>query len=321
MLAEEKHNKELYAIKVLKKRFIIDNDEVESTRSEKRVFQAANRERHPFLVGLHSCFQTETRIYFVMEYVSGGDLMLHIQREQFSQRRAMFYACEVLLALEYFHKQGIIYRDLKLDNILLTLDGHIKIADYGLCKENMWYTNTTSTFCGTPEFMSPEILLEQRYTRAVDWWAFGVLIYEMLLGQSPFRGEDEDEIFDAILEDEILYPINMTRDSVSICQKLLDRNPERRLGAGKGDAEEIKRHPFFKGVNWDDMLAKRVPPPFFPSINGRTDISNFDEEFTREVPVLTPVHTNLNMGEQEEFRAFSYVAEWVVQGDQPPQKW
>lgn len=262
MLAEEKRTAQLYAIKVLKKEFIIENDEVESyvselaapareshscvrahsTKSEKRVFLAAARERHPFLLGLHSCFQTETRIYFVMEYVSGGDLMLHIQREQFTPRRAKFYAAEVLLALEYFHKNGIVYRcvrtsrlcaltirdllesppfsDLKLDNILLTLDGHIKIADYGLCKEDMWFGKTTSTFCGTPEFMAPEIILEQRYGRAVDWWAFGVLIYEMLLGQSPFRGDDEDEIFDAILEDEPLFPIHMPKDSVSILTRV-----------------------------------------------------------------------------------------------------
>jgi serine/threonine protein kinase len=192
-----------------------------------------------------------------MEYVSGGDLMLHIQRKQFSLRQAKFYASEVLLALEYFHANGIIYRcvllsklgmstqdllgrsDLKLDNILLTLDGHVKVADYGLCKEEMWHGSTTGTFCGTPEFMAPEvcapqsgtpkfyelnsgfkILLEQRYGRAVDWWAFGVLTYEMLLGQSPFRGDDEDEIFDAILEDEPLYPITMPRDAVSILQKV-----------------------------------------------------------------------------------------------------
>lgn len=270
-----------------------------------------------------------------MEYVSGGDLMWHIQREPFSERRAKFYACEVLLALEYFHSQGIIYRDLKLDNIMLGLDGHIKVADYGLCKENMWQDNTTGTFCGTPEFMAPEILLEQKYGRAVDWWAFGVLVYEMLLGQSPFRGEDEDEIFDAILEDEILYPVNMSRDSVSICQRvsffifylydlfvlfffindyfmqLLTRDPKKRLGAGPSDAAEIKEHPFFLGVNWDDMLAKRVPPPFCPSISGPLDTSNFDEEFTRERPALTPINSVLNRVEQQEFQNFSYVADWT----------
>ncbi|KAI8350326.1 hypothetical protein EDC96DRAFT_577796 [Choanephora cucurbitarum] len=311
MLAEEKYDKKLYAIKILKKRFIIDNDEIESVRSEKRVFQAANRERHPFLINLHSTFQTETRVYFVMEYVNGGDLMWHIQRGQFSERRAKFYACEVLLALEYFHSQNIIYRDLKLDNIMLGLDGHIKMADYGLCKENMGYGKTTGTFCGTPEFMAPEILREQNYGRGVDWWAYGVLIYEMLLGQSPFRGEDEDEIFDAILEDDILYPINMSSDSISICQQLLQREPTQRLGAGPDDAVPIKAHPFFRGVNWEDMLAKRVPPPFYPTISGRLDTSNFDEEFTNEVPALTPMDSNLNRIEQQEFTNFSYVAEWV----------
>ncbi|CAL1713348.1 unnamed protein product [Somion occarium] len=293
MLAEEKKSNNLYAIKVLKKEFIIDNDEVESTRSEKRVFLAAARERHPFLLGLHSCFQTETRVYFVMEYVSGGDLMLHIQRRQFSLRQAKFYASEVLLALEYFHANGIIYRDLKLDNILLTLDGHVKVADYGLCKEEMWFASTTSTFCGTPEFMAPEILLEQRY------------------GQSPFRGDDEDEIFDAILEDEPLYPITMPRDAVSILQKLLTRDPARRLGSGKSDAEEIKRHPFFKDVSFDDVLNKRIPPPYFPTVNGSADTSNFDEEFTKEQPTLTPVHGQLSSRDQAEFNGFSWVATWA----------
>ncbi|KAI8072635.1 kinase-like domain-containing protein [Gongronella butleri] len=311
MLAEDRHDKNLYAVKVLKKRFIIDNDEIESLRSEKRIFQAANGERHPFLIGLHSCFQTESRVYFVMEYVNGGDLMWHIQREPFSERRAKFYACEVLLALEYFHSLGIIYRDLKLDNIMLGIDGHIKLADYGLCKENMFYGNSTGTFCGTPEFMAPEILLEQRYGYAVDWWAFGVLIYEMLLGQSPFRGEDEDEIFDAILEDEILYPINMSRHSVSICQRLLTRDLSQRLGAGPNDAADVRSHPFFQGVSWDDMLAKRVPPPFFPTVSGRLDTSNFDEEFTTERPALTPIPEGLNRAEQQEFLQFSYVAEWA----------
>ncbi|KAI2624333.1 hypothetical protein GGR54DRAFT_570887 [Hypoxylon sp. NC1633] len=289
MLAETKKTRRLYAIKVLKKEFIIENDEVESIRSEKRVFLIANRERHPFLTNLHACFQTETRVYFVEEYISGGDLMLHIQRGQFGTKRAQFYAAEVCLALKYFHENGVIYRDLKLDNILLTLDGHIKIADYGLCKEDMWYGSTTSTFCGTPEFMAPEILLDKKYGRAVDWWAFGVLIYQMLLQQSPFRGEDEDEIYDAILADEPLYPIHMPRESVSILQKLLTRDPDQRLGSGPTDAQEVMSQPFFRNIVWDDIYHKRVTPPFLPSIKNATDTSNFDSEFTSVTPVLTPV--------------------------------
>ena len=293
MLAETKSTKQLYAIKVLKKEFIIENDEVESTKSERDVLIIANRARHPFLLNLHACFQTETRVYFVMEYVSGGDLMWHIQRGQFGTKRAQFYAAEVCLALKYFHENGVVYRDLKLDNILLTLDGHLKIADYGLCKKDMYYGSTTSTFCGTPEFMAPEILLDKKYGRAVDWWAFGVLIYQMLLQQSPFRGEDEDEIYDAILADEPLYPIHMPRDSVSILQKLLTREPDQRLGSGPTDAQEVMTHAFFRNVNWDDIQNKRVPAPFLPQIKNATDTSNFDQEFTSVTPVLTPVHSGM----------------------------
>lgn len=311
MLAETKRTQKLYAIKVLKKEFIIENDEVESIRSEKRVFLIANREHHPFLTNLHACFQTETRVYFVMEYIRGGDLMLHIQRGQFGTRRAQFYASEVCLALKYFHENGVIYRDLKLDNILLTLDGHIKIADYGLCKEDMWYGSTTGTFCGTPEFMAPEILLDKKYGRAVDWWAFGVLIYQMLLQQSPFRGEDEDEIYDAILGDEPLYPIHMPRDSVSILQKLLTRDPDQRLGSGPTDAQEVMSQPFFRNINWDDIYHKRVQPPFLPTIKSETDTSNFDSEFTSVTPVLTPVQSVLSQAMQEEFRGFSYTSDFV----------
>ncbi|KAF4592604.1 protein kinase c [Ophiocordyceps camponoti-floridani] len=310
MLAETKRSRKLYAIKVLKKEFIIENDEVESIKSEKRVFLIANKERHPFLTNLHACFQTETRVYFVMEYVSGGDLMLHIQRGQFGTKRAQFYAAEVCLALKYFHENGVIYRDLKLDNIMLTLDGHIKVADYGLCKEDMWYGSTTSTFCGTPEFMAPEILLDKKYGRAVDWWAFGVLIYQMLLQQSPFRGEDEDEIYDAILADEPLYPIHMPRDSVSILQKLLTREPDQRLGSGPTDAQEVMSQPFFRNINWDEIYHKRVQPPFKPSIKNATDTSNFDSEFTSVTPVLTPVQSVLSQAMQEEFRGFSYTADF-----------
>ncbi|KAJ2157590.1 Serine/threonine kinase [Coemansia sp. RSA 552] len=312
MLSEEKKSSKLYAIKVLKKEFIVENDEFDSTRSEKRVLLIANKEQHPFLIGLHSCFQSPNHIFFVMEYISGGDLMMHVQKlGSFGERRAKFFACEILLGLAYFHKAGIIYRDLKLDNIMLDNEGHVKIADYGLCKENMGYGQTTITFCGTPEFMAPEIVLEQRYGRAVDWWAFGVLIYEMILGTSPFHGEDENEIFDSILEDEILYPVRMSRDSVFICQALLEKDPSKRLGSGPKDAEDIMKHSFFAGVNWDDVLNKKIAPPYVPDIRGRFDVSNFDPEFTNERPGLTPTNTIIDKHDQKEFSDFDYVSPWA----------
>lgn len=306
MLAESKHTGNLYAVKVLKKNFIVENREVESTRSEKRVFLIANRERHPFLINLFACFQTENRIYFVMDYVSGGDLMFHIQQKMFTARRAQFYAAEVLLALKHFHENGVIYRDLKLDNILLSLDGHIKLADYGLCKENMDYGSTTGTFCGTPDFIAPEILLDQKYGRSVDWWALGVLMYQMLLGKSPFHGNDEDEVYDAILSDEPLYPIHMPRDSVSILQQLLTRDPSKRLGSGIKDAEEIMSHPYFANISFEDLLNLRVEPPYKPELDSPTDVRYFERDFTSEMPALTPMNSTVTPEMQEEFRGFSY---------------
>ncbi|KAJ3118144.1 Serine/threonine kinase [Phlyctochytrium bullatum] len=312
MLAEEKSTGKHYAIKALKKEFIIKNDDVKSAKLERRIFQAASAAQHPFMVNLHSCFQTPERVYFVMEYVSGGDLMCHIQeKKRFSQNRAKFYACEVLLAIEYFHKNNIIYRDLKLDNILMSPDGHLKVADYGICKENMPYGATTRTYCGTPDYMAPEILAENKYGRAVDWWSFGVLIYVMLVGRYPFPGGDERDILDLIMSDAIEYPSNMPKDTLSLLQQLLNKDPARRLGGGKLDAEEVKRHPYFAGVDWNAFMQKRVPPPWKPTITSATDVSNFDAEFTKEPAVLTPIQATLNNAQQKEFEDFDYVADWA----------
>lgn len=312
MLAESRHTQNLCAIKVLKKDFIVENDEAESVKSEKRVFLTANKEKHPFLLNLHCCFQTENRIYFVMEYISGGDLMWHIQKSRFLARRAKFYACEVLLGLKYFHDNDIVYRDLKLDNILLTTQGHIKIGDYGLCKENMGFNKTTGTFCGTPEFMAPEIIAGKQYDRSVDWWALGVLLFQMLLCQSPFKGEDEDEIFNAIEHDDVKYPISMPRQTVLVLQALLTKDPTQRLGASERDALEIMEHPYFADVNFDDILACRVQAPYLPEISSEHDYSNFDLEFTLETPRLTPVDTVLTSEMQEQFRGFSHILEYAT---------
>ncbi|CAK7895880.1 protein kinase C-like 1 [[Candida] anglica] len=308
MLAESRHTSKLCAIKVLKKDFIVENDEADSVKSEKRVFLTANKEMHPFLLNLHCCFQTENRIYFVMEYISGGDLMWHIQKSRFSAKRAKFYACEVLLALKYFHDNGIVYRDLKLDNILLTTTGHIKIADYGLCKEEMWYGKTTGTFCGTPEFMAPEIIAGKQYDRSVDWWAFGVLLFQMLLCQSPFKGDDEDEIFNAIEHDDVRYPISMPRQTVLVLQALLTKDPAHRLGSGERDAKEIMEHSYFSDVDFNEVFNCQIQAPYIPEITSEHDYSNFDNEFTSETPRLTPVEIKLTSEMQEQFRGFSHIS-------------
>ncbi|KAJ3401844.1 hypothetical protein CcCBS67573_g05506 [Chytriomyces confervae] len=312
MLIEEKSTKQLFAMKALKKEFIIQSDDVASAKLEKRIFQKATQSQHPFLVNLHSCFQTDTRLYFVMEYVSGGDLMCHIQeKKRFSQVRAKFYACEVLLALDFFHKNNIVYRDLKLDNIVMCPDGHVKVIDYGICKENMPYGMVTRTYCGTPDYMAPEILSQQKYGRAVDWWSYGVLIYVMLVGRYPFHGDDESDILEAILSDTIDYPSNMPKETLNLIQGLLNKDPKRRLGGGRLDAEEVKRHPYFAGVDWDAFMERSVGPPWKPIIKNEKDVSNFDSEFTKEKPVLTPIASVLSSVHQAEFKDFDFVAEWA----------
>uniref|UniRef100_A0A8C1UVN0 protein kinase C n=1 Tax=Cyprinus carpio TaxID=7962 RepID=A0A8C1UVN0_CYPCA len=311
LLAEFKGTGKLYAIKALKKGDVVTRDEVDSLMCEKRIFETINVSRHPFLVNLYGCFQTLDHVCFVMEYSPGGDLMTHIHNSIFSERQARFYSACVLLGLEFLHQNRIVYRDLKLDNLLMDSDGFVRIADFGLCKEGMGHGDRTSTFCGTPEFLAPEVLTDSMYTRAVDWWGLGVLIYEMLVGESPFPGDDEEEVFDSIVNDEVRYPRFMSPESVSIIQKLLQKNPEKRLGAGEQDANEVKRHRFFQGIEWEALLAKRVKPPFLPSIKAPADVSNFDEEFTRLKPVLTPPQTPFFLtAEQQEFFADFDFSDW-----------
>ncbi|XP_063148597.1 serine/threonine-protein kinase N1 isoform X1 [Candoia aspera] len=310
LLSELHQTKELFAIKALKKGDIVARDEVESLMCEKRIFEIVTQARHPFLVNLFACFQTPQHVCFVMEYTAGGDLMMHIHTDVFSEPRATFYAACVVLGLQFLHDHKIVYRDLKLDNLLLDTEGFVKIADFGLCKEGMGYADRTSTFCGTPEFLAPEVLTDTSYTRAVDWWGLGVLIYEMLVGESPFPGDDEEEVFDSIVNDEVRYPRFLSTEAIGIMRRLLRRNPERRLGSSERDAEDVKKHPFFRSIEWEALLARKIKPPFVPVIKGREDISNFDEEFTTEAAVLTPPRESrpLTQKEQDAFKDFDYVS-------------
>uniref|UniRef100_A0AAR2L6M5 protein kinase C n=1 Tax=Pygocentrus nattereri TaxID=42514 RepID=A0AAR2L6M5_PYGNA len=311
LLAEYKKSGTMYAIKALKKGDIVARDEVESLMCEKRIFEIVNSSQHPFLVNLFACFQTPEHVCFVMEYTAGGDLMMHIHADVFTEPRAVFYAACVVLGLQFLHDHKIVYRDLKLDNLLLDTDGYVKIADFGLCKEGMGYGDRTSTFCGTPEFLAPEVLTDTSYTRAVDWWGLGVLIYEMLVGESPFPGDDEEEVFDSIVNDEVRYPRFLSSEAIAIMRRLLRRNPERRLGSGEKDAEEVKKQPFFRNMDWEALLLRKLPPPFVPSIGDKEDVSNFDEEFTTEVPSLTPPREPrvLSRKDQDSFRDFDYVSD------------
>ncbi|XP_023850194.2 protein kinase C eta type [Salvelinus sp. IW2-2015] len=215
MLARLNSGERVFAVKVLKKDIILQDDDVECTMTEKRVLSLASC--HPYLTQLYCCFQTPDRLFFVMEFVNGGDLMFHIQKSRkFEECRARFYTAEITSALMFLHSKGIVYRDLKLDNVLLDKDGHCKLADFGMCKEGMFEGVATGTFCGTPDYIAPEILQEMLYGPSVDWWSLGVLLYEMLSGHAPFEAENEDDLFESILNEEISYASWLSAEAVNI---------------------------------------------------------------------------------------------------------
>uniref|UniRef100_A0A3Q2P2G8 Protein kinase C n=1 Tax=Fundulus heteroclitus TaxID=8078 RepID=A0A3Q2P2G8_FUNHE len=303
LLAELKGRGEYFAIKALKKDVVLMDDDVECTMVEKRVLALAWE--NPFLTHLYCTFQTKEHLFFVMEYLNGGDLMFHIQEKgRFELNRATFYSAEIVCGLQFLHSKGIIYRDLKLDNVMLDHDGHIKIADFGMCKENVFGENRATTFCGTPDYIAPEILLGQKYTFSVDWWSFGVLLYEMLIGQSPFHGDDEDELFESIRMDTPHYPRWINKEAKDLLEQLFDRDPTHRLGV----VGNIRLHPFFKTINWQSLERREVDPPFKPKVKAPNDCSNFDREFLNEKARLSHSDKNfIDSMDPSAFAGFSFI--------------
>ncbi|KAJ7307979.1 hypothetical protein JRQ81_008478 [Phrynocephalus forsythii] len=310
LLARHKATGKLFAIKALKKHEILSRDDVDSLNCEKHIFEVVNSSGHPFLVHLFACFQTPSHVCFVMEYAPGGDLMMRISIANFPEPMTRFYAACVALGIQFLHEKKIIYRDLKMDNLLLDAEGFVKIGDFGLCKEGIGFGDRTSTFCGTPEFLAPEVLTDPSYTRAVDWWGLGVLIFEMLVGESPFPGDNEEEVFDCIITEDVRYPRFLSGLATSLLCKLLQKCPERRLGAGIDDAEEIKTHPFFKEIDWGALLARRSRPLFVPPLREATDVGNFDKAFTSQEAILTPPDylPPLTLKDQAKFQDFDFVS-------------
>ncbi|CAF0931233.1 unnamed protein product [Brachionus calyciflorus] len=310
-MAKHKLENKTYAIKVLNKEAILKRNEVKHIMAERNVL--INNLQHPFLVGLHYSFQSADKLYLVLDHVNGGELFFHLSKDRtFKEYRVKFYSAEIAHAIGYMHSKNIIYRDLKPENILIDSEGHIKLTDFGLCKEDIKADTTTSTFCGTPEYLAPEILLKKPYTRAVDWWCLGCVIYEMLYGLPPFYSRNTKEMYENILNEQVrINPeIPVSDFAKKIIYELLKKKQFERLGSSEADFEEVQDHQFFSDIDWTALIEKRLQVPWIPGVVSETDLRHIDPQFTREQVPESVGRSMINgndLSNNSAFSGFTYV--------------
>uniref|UniRef100_A0A674D2C0 Ribosomal protein S6 kinase n=1 Tax=Salmo trutta TaxID=8032 RepID=A0A674D2C0_SALTR len=319
----------IFAMKVLKKAMIVRNaKDTAHTKAERNILEEV---KHPFIVDLIYAFQTGGKLYLILDYtkqpihqkINNSPFFPHssccprvcvyIQCKCGFFLICSFYLAEISMALGHLHQKGIIYRDLKPENIMLNNQGHVKLTDFGLCKESIHGGTVTHTFCGTIEYMAPEILMRSGHNRAVDWWSLGALMYDMLTGAPPFTGENRKKTIDKILKCKLNLPPYLTQEARDLLKRLLKRNASSRLGAGAGDATEVQAHPFFRHINWEELLARKVEPPFKPFLQSAEDVSQFDSKFTSQTPVDSPDDSTLSESANQAFLGFTYVAPSVLE--------
>lgn len=272
-LVRSQHNSRSYAIKVLTKERVVKMKQVEHTNSEREMLE---RVRHPFLVNLWGTFKDSKNLYMVMDFVAGGELFSLLRKSQrFPDPVAKFFAAEVALALDYLHSLDIIYRDLKPENILLAADGHVKITDFGFAKH---VPDITWTLCGTPDYLAPEIVQSRGYNKSVDWYALGVLMFEMLAGYPPFFTEDSNpmRLYEKIIAGRIRYPAYFAPEAKDLLKSLLTPDITKRFGNLANGSRDIFGHVWFQEVDWERLYRKEIPAPYVPKVEGDWDASNFD---------------------------------------------
>jgi serine/threonine protein kinase len=314
MQVRKKDSGMIYAMKILRKDAIIARNQVRNAKAERAILQKMD---HPFLVGLKFAFQTDDKLYLVLDYVNGGELFFHLQKERrFAEDRVRLYAAEIVLGLGFLHSKDIVYRDLKPENILLDSDGHVMLTDFGLCKEDMTATSETHTFCGSPEYLAPEILRGEGYGKAVDWWSLGTLVYEMLVGLPPFYSQNVNLMYEKILKGELKFPSHISAEAKRLLLGLLEREAPKRLGSSPADMDDNKQEPFFAGLDWDKIMKRGYKPAFKPAVKeGSADTSNFDEAFTSEKAIDSVVESRLSETAKKtsSFDGFTYVAPSAIQ--------
>ncbi|CEI91918.1 hypothetical protein G6F70_007129 [Rhizopus microsporus] len=303
-LVKHQKSRELYAMKVLKKAsLIVHGKQAVQAKTERQILEDV---RHPFIVKLCFAFQTPTELHMILDYAVGGELFRHLVHEgMFSESTAVFYAAELVLALEHLHSLGIVYRDLKPENCLLDQEGHVVLTDFGLSKVAV--DGKTNTICGTAEYMAPEILMGLEYDDTVDWWSFGILIFDMITGSPPFSSTNRKKTVDSILSKKITFPYYMTAEAKDILSKLLRKNPNARLGAKPKKADAIRRHRFFRHIDWKALLNRQITPPIVPIITNPEAAENFDPTFTSEaLTASSPLQDDLQKVDSH-FLNFSFV--------------
>ena len=310
MLAKAKDTGTIYAMKALSKAQLIERNEVTHTKTERRALEDTH---HPYLVHLRFAFQTPTKLYLVMDYCNGGELFYHLKKaHRFAEPRARLYAAEICSALHHLHKLKIIYRDLKPENVLLDAEGHVRITDFGLAKDSMELGDKTNTFCGTPDYLAPEIIQSKGHGRGVDWWSLGTMIYEMLGGLPPFYSENFNVMYERILRAPLEFkpPEVFSSEARALIDGMLQKEPELRLGSGEADGDEIKRHAWFAPIDWAKLDRREIEPTFKPTVTSELDVSNFDEEFTTQAVESVVPDALMSMpkpGQANAFEGFTYV--------------
>jgi len=304
MLVRKKGSEEIYAMKVLKKEALVRRNQVAHTKTESHILKQI---RHPFLTRMHFAFQSEGKLYMVLNYLPGGELFYRLKREgRFSVERVRLYGAEIASGLGHLHSMDMIYRDLKPENILLDEVGHACLTDFGLSKESVSTPNAAKTFCGTPEYLAPEILQGVGHGKGVDWWSFGTLVFEMLTGLPPFYSRNVNAMYEKILKAELRCPSFLPADVKSLIEGLLIRDPLKRLGSGETDIKELEAHDFFSPLCFVKVYKKEYTPVYKPNIQAQTDTGNFDPQFTAEAAVDSVVDGNVMAGQVNQFEGFTY---------------
>ena len=308
-------NNMIYAMKVYKKSDLREKNQENNTKSERNLLTQIN---FPFIVEVKFAFQTDSKLFLVQEFIQGGDLFFHIHSGQkFSTQKTKFYLVEIILAIDFLHKNNMIYRDLKPENILIDSKGHIKLTDFGLSKIVTNIEEKSFTICGTLQYIAPEIISGEGYNESVDWWSLGIIMYEMLTGKLPFKfnfdSQEEQEQNDLnIYDKKIKYPSWIEENAKDLINKLLNKDPEKRIGSGKEGAENIKKHPFFSDIDWNKALNKELRPPFIPKIENETDIKYFEKSLV-ESPVFSDsslqlVYNTEENEDEDDYDGFTFVA-------------